>query len=192
MPPFDSLGSFDVSNPQKPAGLRSRLEKFSPLAYIPILTLSALSLIVASLSLRFAYLNYSLQTASQPPDILFSNGDVAKKEHFLRLYWDNVGKADAWHANTKLYNFEAGKRTDQSFASADIVGAGGKVRAGYGGVSEYTVTADLPLRLLACLSYTDADNKNFENAVVLTLVERSAGHWIVVDETPPPDAATCR
>jgi hypothetical protein len=181
-----------VSDPQKPASLRSRLEKLSPLAYIPILTLSTLSLIVALFSLRFAYLNYSLQTANQPPDILFSSGDVDKKDRLLRLHWDNVGNADAWHTKTKLYTFEGDKRGDQPFTFADIVASGGKVHAGFGGDSKYTLPIDLPLRFLACLSYTDANNNNFEKAIVLTLADQSPEHWNVIAETPPPDAAICR
>ncbi len=164
--------------------LRLTLERLSPLAWLPILCVSSLSLLVG-------YCNYQLQRQNQPPNLEFSNGVVGEKERFIRLYWNNVGKSNAWRARAKLFNFVDGKRSDSSFAEADIVGAGAKVMAGYGGQAEYHLTTEIPPRFLVCFSYSDASNNGFEKAVFLSLAKRENGPAIV-DETPAPGAAICR
>ena len=68
----DAVVRFMNSSPLERLGLkgvRTKLEKFSPLAWIPILFVSSLSLLVG-------YYNYRYQIQNQSPNIEFSNGDA--------------------------------------------------------------------------------------------------------------------
>src|ERR1700728_2144029 len=100
--------------------VREKLEIWGKVAWVPVLA-------VASLGLVLSYCNYRLQTSGVRPKLIFTNGNVDEKTHFLRLYWHNSGKSIAWRGRGKLYNFgEGGKRSSQPLAEVDVEGVSQK------------------------------------------------------------------
>lgn len=169
--------------------IREKLEAWGKLTGVPVLALAAFSLIVASLSLVVGYFNYRLQ--AKPPDLVFTNGTVGDNYTFLRLYWQNDGKWNAWGATAKLYTVDNGSRATKPFAEASIKGAGGKVFAGYGGGAECHIPGGVPSQFLACVMYFDGDGALYERMSLLEQHKKDGG-LADIEEQAVPSNVNCR
>jgi hypothetical protein len=168
--------------------VREKLETWGKLTGVPVLAVATTSLIVASLSLLVGFCNYRLQLQDQLPKLEFTNGDVDEAGRFLRLYWHNTGKSHAWRGTAKLYNFTDDRRGAE-LGEADIVGAGAKVMAGYGGQSEYRLPVAIPSRFLVCVTYFNGD-RSYDRTYLLSLTKQQPAYSVKEDTLP--SSVTCR